>query len=253
MIVGRHGDACLWSQLLGRLRQEDCRLEGSLRNLLRPYLQKVKGLGIELSSKAPLGLIPSLKKKKVVHSVSAKLKCTMQMSKVNLFSLKADLRKHPFGRGEGANSWSLLTWSKFISFAQHFFWEMHRKPCTCGLDNQVDHQLETFIYIAREGMYCCCQSEGEKTCGGRWSWPNLAVSFLTYKAEYRPSEKFPSHRQTHGGFCCMHFFKQRKDEKRFWEINTIPVFLNLKSIQGKGWLRRSSDERQDLSFLGGQN
>lgn len=64
-----------------------------------------------------------------------------------------DWRKGPFGR----RGWGKLLISikpvDFISFAQHLFWEMHRKPFTCGLDDQPDHQLEVDLH--REGRAVC--------------------------------------------------------------------------------------------------
>lgn len=72
------------------------------------------------------------------------------------------LKKRPFWRERMEGK--LLIGIKpleFISFAQHLFWEMHRKPFTCGLAKRPECQLEADLQW--EGRAMCAQLQSLET------------------------------------------------------------------------------------------
>lgn len=140
---------------------------------------------------------------------------------------------------------------ELIFFAQHFLWEMHMKPWTCGLDTRGEHQW-TDLHLpvwgrmgGRVRPQVVPPMERQKEPAQRF-WvgesSSLDFSLLTYKAGYRLNENVQTTKrnQTHASFCCVHFLNNARWTVGFCFvllIRTVPESFSLKK-KGRGILQK---------------
>lgn len=134
----------------------------------------------------------------------------------------------------------------FISLARHLFWEMHRKPFICGLDNQPDHHLED---SALQGKGMCagnCQTWEASACwihreksnehtevwepsqGGAWpSSPAFSPPACKERCGQNENVHGTKINQAHVAVCSVHFSnnaEMKSDCKECTQLDCSSVF-----------------------------